>query len=168
MTTTGTLERVFAGHPFFAGLARADLELLAGCARNERFEAGEFLYRENQSADKFYAVRHGQVRLELYAAEGGAIPILTVGPGDVLGSAWIVPPYRAGCDARALELVRAVSFDGPCMRRKCEEDPRLGYDLMKRSVTVLVDRLMQTRLQLLDLYAGPGERGTRGDRRADD
>jgi CRP-like cAMP-binding protein len=168
MTTAGTLDRVFSDHPFFAGLPRADLELLAGCARNERFEAGEFLYRENQPADKFFVVRHGQVRLELYAAQAGPIPILTVGPGDVLGSAWIVPPYRAGCDARALELVRAVSFDGPCMRRKCEQDPRLGYDLMKRSVTVLVDRLMLTRLQLLDLYAGPGERGERGNRRADD
>ena len=168
MTIARTLDHVFAEHPFFAGLAQEDLELLAGCARNERFEAGEFLYRENQEADKFFVVRHGQVRLELYAAQAGAIPIMTAGPGDVLGSAWIVPPYRAGCDARALELVRAISFDGTCMRQKCEEDPRLGYDLMKRSVTVLVDRLMLTRLQVLDLYAGPGERGPRADRRTDD
>ena len=164
MTTARPLDTVLVDHPFFAGLPRADLELLAGCARNERFEAGEFLYRENQEADKFFVLRHGQVRLELYAAQAGAIPILTVGPDDVLGSSWIVPPYLASCDARALEQVRAVSFDGPCMRRKCEEDPRLGYDLMKRSVTVLVDRLTLTRLQLLDLYAGPGERGLRADR----
>ncbi len=167
MTGPQTLDRVFAEHPFFAGLAPGDLAILAGCARNERFAVGEFLYRENQQADKFFVLREGQVRLELFAAATGPIPILTAGPGDVLGSAWIVPPYRAGCDARVLEPVRAISFDGPCMRRKCDQDPRLGYALMKRSVTVLVDRLMLTRLQLLDLYAGPGERRPRGDRRTD-
>jgi len=167
MNTIRSLDEVLRGHPFFEGLTDADLETLSGCARNERFEPGEFLYRENEEADKFFVLRHGRVLLELNGGTLGPIPIITAHPDDVLGSAWIVPPYRAGCDARALELVRAISFDGPCMRRKCEQDPRLGYQLMKRSATVLVERLTYARLQLLDLYAGPGERRRRAERRTD-
>jgi len=164
-TSVRGLDQIIREHPWFAGLAPEDLELLVGCAKNERFEAGQFLYRENQPADRFFVIRHGTVRLELFAEGRGPLPILTVREGDVLGSAWIVPPYRAGCDARALELVRAVSFDGPCMRGKCEADPRLGYELLRRSVVTLVERLMLTRLQLLDLYGGAADgRRTEGHR----
>jgi len=150
------LDEIVRVHPFFAGLSDEHVALLVGCARNERYEPGQFLYREHQSADKFFVLRHGRVQLELMCEHRGPLPIQTLHEGDVLGSAWIVPPYTAGCDARALELTRAVSFDGPCMRGKCEQDPRLGYDLLKRSVETLVNRLMLTRLQLIDLYAAPG------------
>ena len=38
--------------------------------------------------------------------------------------------------ARALTLVRAIGFDGACLRGKCEADPALGYDLMSRFAQV--------------------------------
>jgi hypothetical protein len=56
------------------------------------------------------------------------------------------------CDARALELVRATAFDGACIRAKCEADPRLGYELLKRFAQIIGQRLQATRLQLLDVY----------------
>ena len=39
-----------------------------------------------------------------------------------------------------------------CLRGKCEADPALGYDLMKVFAAVVVERLQQTRLRLLDMY----------------
>jgi hypothetical protein len=48
--------------------------------------------------------------------------------------------------------VRALSLDGACLRRKCEEDTALGYELLKRFTEVVVSRLEATRMQLLDLY----------------
>jgi CRP/FNR family cyclic AMP-dependent transcriptional regulator len=41
-----TLEPILAEHPFLQGLDKHHLELLVGCARNVRFEAGKFLFRE--------------------------------------------------------------------------------------------------------------------------
>ena len=41
-----TLDELIAAAPMFAGLAPEHLELIAGCARNERFAAGEYLFRE--------------------------------------------------------------------------------------------------------------------------
>jgi hypothetical protein len=53
---------------------------------------------------------------------------------------------------RAVENVRAISFDGECLRGKCESDPAMGYDFMKRFAQVFMERLESARLQLLDLY----------------
>ena len=45
-----------------------------------------------------------------------------------------------------------MQFDGACLRRKCDDDPALGYDLITRFAQVLVSRLQATRLQLMDVY----------------
>jgi CRP/FNR family transcriptional regulator, cyclic AMP receptor protein len=45
-----------------------------------------------------------------------------------------------------------LSFDGKCLRAKCEEDHDLGYEILKRFANVVTERLEATRLQLLDLY----------------
>jgi hypothetical protein len=42
------------------------------------------------------------------------------------------------------------------LRKKCEEDHDLGYELMKRFSAVMIQRLQATRLQLLDLYGEGG------------
>ena len=52
----------------------------------------------------------------------------------------------------ATTTASAIGFDGACLRRKCDEDPLLGYDLMSRFAQVLIARLQWTRLRLLDLY----------------
>jgi CRP-like cAMP-binding protein len=80
------------------------------------------------------------------------VTIQTVGPGELLGWSWLMPPYRWHFDARALEQTRALSFDGTCIRNKCETDHRLGYELMKRLAYVFTQRLEASRLQLLDVY----------------
>lgn len=154
-----TLTDLLARHPFFAGLERDLLAFIAGCGRNAAFREGEYLAREGEPADAFYVLRHGRVALELHTPERGTVVLLTLGPGEVLGWSWLLPPHRWRFDARALEPVRAVALDGACLRQKCEEDPRLGYRLLRRLAGTLVDRLIQARLQSADLYAPPGRRG---------
>jgi hypothetical protein len=51
-----------------------------------------------------------------------------------------------------MEPTRAIALDGACLRRKCEDIPSLGYELMKRFARVLDESLQASRLQLLDLY----------------
>jgi CRP/FNR family cyclic AMP-dependent transcriptional regulator len=149
---TQTLEPLLAEHPFLRGLEPRYLALLVGCAANVRFEAGDYIFREGEEADRFYIIRHGKVALELFTPERGALTIQTLGAGDVLGWSWLFPPYRWRFEARALELTRAIALDGACLRRKCDEDHSLGYELVKRFAHVIVERLQATRLQLLDVY----------------
>ena len=148
------LERIVLEHPFFAGLGPEFGAAISGCARNLRFAAGEYLFREDEPANEFYLIRHGTVALELHAPGQPAIVITTLREGDILDAAWLVPPYRWAFDARATGLVRALGVNARCLRHKCEADHDLGYELMKRFVSAMGERLRATRLQVLDVY-GP-------------
>jgi CRP/FNR family transcriptional regulator, cyclic AMP receptor protein len=150
-----TLEPLLAEHPFFKGLDPRFLELLVGCASNVRFDAGQYIFREGEDANQFYIVRRGHVALEIFAPGRGPLAVQTVGEGDIVGWSWLIPPYHWHSSARAVELTRAFALDAACLRKKCEEDHDLGYELFKRFTPVIVDRLQATRLQLLDLYGVP-------------
>jgi CRP/FNR family transcriptional regulator, cyclic AMP receptor protein len=148
------LERIVREHPFFARLDDDFCALVCGCAKNVRYEAGQYLFLEGEPADQFYLLRHGRVALELTAPGRGALTFQTVGEGEVVGVSWLIPPYRWTYDAKAIELVRAIAMDAACLRQKCEADHDLGYEMMKRFMPVLIERLQATRLQILDLYGG--------------
>ncbi|MFC3119751.1 cyclic nucleotide-binding domain-containing protein [Jhaorihella thermophila] len=138
------------------GSATPFSELIGGCARNVVFAEGDHLFRQGEEADALYLLRSGQVALEITAPGRGTMTFLTLGPGDVVGVSWLVPPYRWSYDARVVEPTRAIAMDAHCLRRKCEDDPALGYELMKRFVPVLSQRLQAARLQMLDVYGPDG------------
>jgi len=150
--TMETLERVLGEHPFFKGLDRPYLQLLAECASRVRFDAGEVIFRESEPANLFYLIRRGKVAVETFAPNRGPIIIQTLGEGGLLGWSWLIAPYRRRFDARAMELTRAIALDGECLREMCEKDHDFGYDLMKRVTQIMDQRLQATRLQLLDVY----------------
>jgi CRP-like cAMP-binding protein len=155
MAPMRTIDQVLAELPVFEGLDPAYLEYIAGCGTNRVFGAGEQLFREGDPADSFFVIRHGRVALEVQAPGRGALMIETLGEGAVVGWSWLFPPHRYSFDARALEQTRTVAFDGACLRGKCEEDRNLGYELMQRFASVMLERLQATRLQLLDIYGQP-------------
>ena len=147
-----SLEPLIAKHPFFADLETNDVHLLVGCASNVVFKKGEEIFREGQPADSFYLIRQGKVALENTAPDQRSFVFQTLGAGEVLGWSWLVPPYRWCFNARTVELTRAVALDGKCLRRKCADDPRLGYELLTRFACAMTARLQATRMQLLDVY----------------
>jgi CRP-like cAMP-binding protein len=146
------IEALLAEHPFFKDM-RADYRaLIAGCGKNVRFDAGQLMARTEDPASQFFAIRHGRVSIELHSTERGSLILQTLEAGDIIGWSWLFPPYRWTFDVRAIEQVRVISFDGECLRGKCERDPVMGYDFMKRFAQVFMQRLQTARVQLLDLY----------------
>lgn len=149
------LEKILLRQPFFRGLDAPVGSFVAGCTRNVVFEAGQYLLREGTSAREFYLIRRGSATLEVSAPGRSAVVLQTLGEGEVVGASWLVPPYRWTCDARAVKPIHALGIDAQCLRAKCENDHDLGYELMKRCQATFIRRLHATRLQLLDVYAGP-------------
>lgn len=142
---------LLAQHPFFADMAPEHLRTLAGCATERTFGPGEFILREGEHAATFYLLLQGNVAVETFVPGRGPITIQTLHAGDVLGWSWLFPPYRWHFDARALTPVTALEFNGACLRQQCDDDPALGYDVMKRVAQTIIQRLQATRLQLMEL-----------------
>ncbi len=147
-----TLEPLIAEHPFFKNLEKSYLELIVGCASNVRFDAGQFIFREGEEANQFYIIRQGKVAIESCPPGREPISLQTFSDGEILGWSWLVPPYHWQFDAKAVELTRVITFDGKCLRNKCQEDHNFGFELLNRLVPSLGKALEAARIQLLDVY----------------
>jgi CRP/FNR family cyclic AMP-dependent transcriptional regulator len=147
-----TSTTILAAQPFLKGLSQRQLEVLAGSAMPAEFKAGELILSEGAPANRFYLLLSGEVALESPSQqreeEREPVLIETIGAGSVLGWSWLFPPYFWHFDARAVEPVKAIFFYGTRLREQCENDHELGYELMKRTAGVVIERLQATRRRL--------------------
>jgi CRP-like cAMP-binding protein len=150
--TESEIVAMLGAHPFLKGMSAAHLASLAECVQPVTVSAGQLLGREKEPANFFYLLQSGRVAIEIHTPDRGNVRIQTLGPGEMVGWSWLVPPYRWQFDARVVEPVKAIGLNAQCLRGKCETDHELGYELLKRLVSVIASRLAATRVQLLDVY----------------
>ena len=142
---------LLAAQPFLKGLTKQQIEVLSNNAMEVEFPAGKIIFNEDAEANRFYLILRGEVALESAAAKKNGVPtfIQTIKAGDVVGWSWLFPPYKWHFDARAVKPTKAIIFFATNLRRQCENDPRLGLELMKRVAKVVMTRLQSTRQQLV-------------------
>ncbi|HEV2097143.1 MAG TPA: cyclic nucleotide-binding domain-containing protein [Chthoniobacterales bacterium] len=156
LETRDDLDADVAAHPFLLGLNEHHVRLLADCSVRVHFERDQTLFREGETANRFYLIERGEVVLESASGGDEQIVIDTVGDGDLLGWSWLFPPYTWHFTARATKPTTAIFFYGTILREYCEKDHTLGYELLKRMSEVMTRRLQLARARLLKTYAAAG------------
>lgn len=145
---------VLAELPLFRPLPPEARASLAALATVEQHPAGTTLFREGDPPGAVYFVLEGRVTLTMGAGVG-ASSVLTLGRGEILGWSSLLDRARVatGVVSQAATVVRLPASG---VLELCERDPRVGYAVMSQAFEQLADRLVDTRMQLLDLY---GKRG---------
>lgn len=138
------IAKLISQHPFTRGMRPEDLVVLEKCAKKVTFKSGELLVKEREPAYQFYLVLKGKVSLGSRSGDKQK-QFQTIGPGEVLGSSWLLPPFVSHASARAIEPTEAIFLDGAHLMLACEKDHDFGYELMKRVSHVLMQRLEATR-----------------------
>jgi CRP/FNR family transcriptional regulator, cyclic AMP receptor protein len=141
-----------SNHPFLSGLSKTQLALLAPFTQQITLTADQFLGRERELATAFYLIQSGRVAIELRKSGRSPVRVQILRRGDSVGWSWLVPPHRWQFDVRVLDTVQALAFDAEALRQQCEADHELGYQLLKRLITVVGGRLAATQRQLLDQH----------------
>ena len=139
-------------HPFLAGMHRGQLALLTDCAIPVQFERGQIIFREGETANRFYLIESGKLVLEATNGQRDPVIIDTIGAGGLLGWSWMFPPYAWQFTARAIEPTTGIFFYGTILREYCEKDHSLGYELLKRMSAVMVKRLQAARKNMLAFH----------------
>jgi CRP/FNR family transcriptional regulator, cyclic AMP receptor protein len=142
----------FRDQPFLRDLDPPFLEELLPHTRIREYEGGATVVREGGVADEFFLILAGKIGLEMVTHDRPRLTILTLGPGEVLGWSWILPPYRWRIDARALKPTRVFVVAAEPLRRALQGHPRAGFRFLLRLVPILGQRLDATRLQVLDVH----------------
>jgi CRP-like cAMP-binding protein len=139
-------------HAFCRGFWPDHVTKLAGMAAEATFAPGELIFREGDHSSLFYLLVSGNVALEV-VSPSRPVRVTTLIAGEVLGWSSLTGDTNKQFQARALEEVHAIGFDGARLRRACEADFAFGFALMRAVLAVMAERLHSIRVQLLDVYS---------------
>lgn len=131
------------------------LERLAKIARVVEWNEDTFIFREGEHHDDLYVVSTGHIALEMNIPGRGMTRILTVRSGELLAWSSLLADGRMTASALVTEPTLAIAISGSQLRSLCEADHEVGYHVMSHVAAALSQRLLATRLQLLDLFAKP-------------
>lgn len=162
-----TMAALLTEQSFFAGMRPLHLERLSYCARRSPLRVGAQLFREGGRADRCWIVREGLIRLDTHLPARPDVTVETLGRGAVLGWSWMFPPHVWHYSAVVVEPALTIELDGAEVQRLCDADTELGYELTKRFMAVVVERLQTTRMRLIHEYTS-GENQPSSTAPADD
>lgn len=138
---------------FAADLPPQTLVEVAALASERVVSAKSVIFREGEICPDLYVVQKGVVALDMHVPGRGAVRILTVGEGELLGWSALLGEGRMTATATALDDTRLAVISGAKLRGLCETNHEVGVRVMQQMATALSQRLVATRLQLLDLFA---------------
>lgn len=116
---------------------------------------GQVIFQDGEKADCFYLLLKGKVNLLAeeqdvrFDHEPKRGVLQTLGLNDVVGWSWAIFPYRWRFDAVAKEPVEMMVVNGAFLRKQMEKDPKFGYEIYKRLVPVMNQRLIASRMKML-------------------
>jgi CRP/FNR family cyclic AMP-dependent transcriptional regulator len=139
-------------HPFSKDFEPRQIEHLAALARAVRFEPEQVIFRSGEECADFFLIVDGRVALEM-PVRGGVLPIQTLSDGDEFGFSVLIRGRPMTFQARTLGPVETLAIDGRRLLEACEQDPRLGFNLMRQMLLIVSERLDATRLQLMDNWS---------------
>ncbi len=152
-----SLLQALEGHPFVYDFSPEDRTRLAALAKQVHFEPDQVIFREGDDYSVFYLLGKGMVALEL-EVPGHVLRVQTLYAGDVFDWSALLPHAGKHFQARALDAVTALAFEGDQLLASFRADPQFGLAFMLRLMGVVSERLRNTRLQLLDMYSPVAKR----------
>ncbi|HWK82510.1 MAG TPA: Crp/Fnr family transcriptional regulator [Caldimonas sp.] len=154
---TQSVLQVLEAHPFVADFRPEHRARLAALAKQVHFDADQVIFREGDDYSVFYLLGQGMVALEL-EVPGHLLRVQTLYGGDVFDWSALLPHAGKHFQARALDAVTALAFEGEDLLASFKTDPEFGLAFMLRLMGVVSERLRATRLQLLDMYSPVAKR----------
>jgi CRP/FNR family transcriptional regulator len=125
--------------PLFEGLPPQQLELLAGCARENRYRSGEAVFMDAQEAKALYLIIWGRVKIFKTSSEGREQTIFIFGPGEPFCLTAMTDEVSPA-SATALEDTRIIYFPSEMLENVARTEPALLFNLM----LVLIRRLKES------------------------
>ncbi|WP_411728313.1 Crp/Fnr family transcriptional regulator [Methyloglobulus sp.] len=151
-----SITEYLSSHEFFSGFNGDILKFLSECSSTCEIKKGWILFRQGESADKFYVVRNGYISIQIPAIIGPNLEIQTLSKGQVLGWSWLIPPFKWNFQAMAEEDSELLMFDGIAILARCEQEPKFGYGLLKKFAELMSLRLDAARQKMMDEWNPAG------------
>ncbi len=150
---TNQLKYILEELRFSSELPPDVLDRLAVESTLQKLAVGDIVFREGSTNHHLYLIRSGRLALEMNVPGRGAVRILTVGPGGMVGWSSLLNQGKMTASAIAVAETEVVVAPADKLLELSKTNHELGFHLMRRLADALSQRLVATRLQLLDLFA---------------
>lgn len=134
----------------FGQLADEQLARVADLAEPQSYAENAVIVEEDQQGSRCFFVISGRVDIEIRPPYSGRGPqrIAQIKAGEVFGELSLVDGFLRSATARAVEPVEALVFDNKKLEALLEEDPRIGYRVMRNIANILSARIRTTNMKL--------------------
>jgi CRP-like cAMP-binding protein len=128
------------------------LNILLSYSSVESLPEGKTIFRQGDMANYLYILIEGAV--DLTVKTGEKIDFMTSKiekEGAIFGMPSLIEPFRYNVTAVCLKPSRVLVIETDPLKKKMEEDPRMGMEIMKRLASIYFNRLNEMRLGISNL-----------------
>ena len=142
-------------YPFLSFMNHEQLHEVAMITEEKILEAGAVLFTAGEPANTLYLLREGGVELHYTVTDERGMEreqdflVGMVNPGDVVGISALIRPHQFTTSALISESSQLLELDAVELRALCEKDTVLTAEWQRHIAEVTLERLHNTRIQLL-------------------
>ena len=151
-----SITEYLSAHEFFSEFSDDDLKFLCECSSMREIKKGQILFLQGEHADRFYVIRKGRISLQMPAIMGPTLEIQSVDEGQILGWSWLISPYQWNFQTKAEEDSELLQFDGTAILARCEQEPKFGYELLKKFAALMSVGLNAPRQKMMNEWTPAG------------
>jgi len=149
MPTPHRIIRLLQAAPFFGGLSEAACARLAGVCRTRELTRCETLFHEDMPGKSVFLLVSGALTLEKITADGTAVVVKTVRPGEVFAEVILFEENRYPVSARALQTSEVLAMPRSSLRQLLA-DPGFRDDFI--AMLMRKQRYLAERVRYLTTY----------------
>ncbi len=136
----------------FGGLDEARLSLLLSQSIVKSYPPGETIFLQGEEAASLYVLIQGAVDLTVKTqAKNDFMTSRIEKEGAVFGTASLMEPFHYNVSAVCLKSSEVLVLDANLIRRRMEEDPKTGLEIMKKLASIYFNRLNELRAGVSNL-----------------
>ena len=128
----------------FKDLDDGELARVSEVCKEERFEAGEYVFREGEQGNRLYLIVEGDVRISRIVPGSGEEALAVLKPGALFGEMAVFDRSERSTDAIANTTVRCLTIARPDFELLLDFNRDLAYKVLWACVRLLSARLRST------------------------
>jgi CRP-like cAMP-binding protein len=137
----------------FEGLEELQLNDLLAHSTSETFPGGKIIFYQEKEATHLYILIQGAVDLRVKAQEEiGFLTSQIQKEGAIFGIPSLIEPYCYNVTAECILPSEVLSIESRYLRKKMEEDPKMGMQIMRKLIFIYYNRLNQLRKEIANFF----------------
>ncbi|MCS7244204.1 MAG: cyclic nucleotide-binding domain-containing protein [Candidatus Calescibacterium sp.] len=140
------IEDYIKNHTFFHNWKQEYIDKIVDISSLETYPKNHRIISEGFYADKFYIIIAGLVEIKSMD-----IVLQMLGPGEVIGWSWLVPPYTWNFSVDTIKETIVVSINSEKLKKIFESNREIECLIYKSMFFVVSNRLKISRQKIVEL-----------------